>query len=378
MERRHVLFIANTAWNLANFRRPIITELLNRGDMVTAIAGADGAEAQLLSMGCRYESLTIDSKGTNPMKDAWLAFSLSRHLAALRPDIILCFTIKPVIYGSLAAKWRGIAVINTITGLGTAFIEDAWITRVVQWLYKLALPGPLPVVFQNEDDLALFRERSLIGGNPVTVVAGSGVDLSLFDIVPMPKQGPVTFLMIARLLGDKGVREYADAARSVRRSHPNVRFQLLGPLGVANRTAIAQSELQDWVASGAVDYCGETDDVRPFIAAAHCAVLPSYREGMPRVLLEAAAMGRPLIATDVTGCREVVIDGSNGFLCRVRDAGDLALKMEAFLALPPDTQRRMGEASRAIAMQRFDARGVAATYLGLIDKQLSETGSEAP
>jgi glycosyltransferase involved in cell wall biosynthesis len=378
MARRHVLFIANTAWNLANFRRPIITALLSRGDMVTAIAGADGAEAQLLSMGCRFEPLMIDSKGTNPLKDAGLAFTLSRHLAALRPDIILCFTIKPVIYGSLAARWRGITVINTITGLGTAFIADTWITRIVQRLYRLVLPGPQPVVFQNGDDLALFRARRLIGGNPVTVVPGSGVDLSSFGFVPLPKQGPVTFLMIARLLGDKGVREYAEAARQVGRTHQNVRFQLLGPLGVANRTAIAQSELRDWVAEGTIDYRGETDDVRPFIAAAHCAVLPSYREGMPRVLLEAAAMGRPLIATDVTGCREVVVEGSNGFLCRVRDAGDLALKVEAFLALPPDVRRRMGEASRALAMRCFDARGVAATYLQLIDKQLSGTASEAP
>ena len=267
MAPRHVLFIANTAWNLANFRRPIIAALINRGDKVTAIAGADGAEAQLVSLGCSFEPLAVDSKGTNPLKDAGLALALAHRLAALRPDIILCFTIKPVIYGSLAARWRGIKVINTITGLGTAFIVDSWITRIVQRLYKIVLPGPQPVVFQNEDDLALFRARRLLGANPVSVVPGSGVDLSSFGAVPLPEKGPVTFLMIARLLGDKGVREYAEAARSVRRAHQNVRFQLLGPLGVANRTAIAQSELREWVDAGTIDYCGEPNDVRPFIAA---------------------------------------------------------------------------------------------------------------
>jgi len=370
MQQRRVLITSNTAWNLANFRGPIIAALTARGDRVIAIAGEDRSVAGLTQLGCDVVGLAVDSKGVNPLSDLALLFRLRRAFAAHRPDVVLNFTIKPVIYGTLAARSLRIPVINTITGLGTAFIKDTWLTRIVEGLYKLALPGPRPVVFQNSEDLALFKERRLVTDNPCTIVAGSGIDLQEFRARPLPKRGPVTFLLIARLLKDKGIAEYVEAAGIVRTYFPQIRFQLLGPLGVANRTAISKAELSNWVVEGVIEYLGETDDVRPFIKAAHCVVLPSYREGMPRVLLEAAAMGRPLIATNVTGCRDVVDDGVNGYLCAARDAGNLAFKMRAFLDLSWGERQKMGNASGAIAEARFDVRRVVKTYLDLIDAQI--------
>ena len=276
-----------------------------------------------------------------------------------------------MIYGTLAARFSGIPTINTITGLGTAFIQGGLLTKVVESLYRLALPGPRPIIFQNHDDLSLFRQRRLVTNNPCHVVPGSGIDLREFSSSPLPDGNWVNFLIIARLLRDKGIFEYVEAARQIRQRDSRARFQILGPTGVANRTAIEKSQIEDWVREGVIDYLGETDDVRPYIANADCVVLPSYREGMPRTLLEAAAMGRPLIATDVTGCRDVVDNEINGYLCAPREAGDLALKMRAFIDLTSAERQKMGTASREKAESQFDVKRVVDTYLDLIDAQIA-------
>jgi glycosyltransferase involved in cell wall biosynthesis len=365
-----IVFCANTAWNLANFRAPIIDALLARGHEVVVVAGRDGSEDRLRDRGCRVVSFSIDSKGINPLRDLALIIKLRNFYARQRPDVILNFTIKAVIYGTLSAKLIKIPVINTITGLGTAFIENNWLTHVVQGLYRWSLPGPQSVIFQNEEDLALFKKRRLVTTNSITIVAGSGIDLKKFQKVPVPRLGPVTFLFIGRLLRDKGVCEFVEAARDLATHYPGTGFQLLGPLGMANRSAISAEEVSKWIDEGTIEYLGTTDDVRPFIKQAHCIVLPSYREGMPRALLEAAAMGRPLISTNVTGCREVVRHGINGYLCVPRDAADLALRMRNFIDLPYRERQRMGKASRSIAEERFDVRKVVKTYLELIDLEL--------
>ena len=363
---------ANTAWNLANFRRPIIEALLERGDEVVVVAGQDDSQVRLQDIGCTVLNASVDAKGSNPVRDTALALELRRYYSRTKPDAVLNFTIKPVIYGTLAASSLGIPVINTITGLGTAFIKDNWITRVVETLYRQALPRSAQVLFQNGDDLELFRNRNLLGSTPFSLVAGSGIDLEHFAPSALPGETAVTFLMIARLLRDKGVKEFVEAARIIKAEHRDVRFQLLGPFGVENRTAITNDELVTWVNEGIIEYLGTTDDVRPFIARSTCVVLPSYREGMPRVLLEAAAMGRPLIATNVTGCREVVDHGINGLLCAARDALDLAHKMQDFLGLDHVERQRMGDASRGLAETHFDVHKVVQQYLDLVDAQLRE------
>jgi glycosyltransferase involved in cell wall biosynthesis len=263
-------------------------------------------------------------------------------------------------------------VINTVTGLGTAFIKETWVTNLVECLYKLSLSGGRPIVFQNLDDLAHFEKKRLVSNNRITVVPGSGVDLNQFRAGPLPENEECSFLFIGRMLRDKGIKEYVEAARLVRSQYPAARFKLLGPLGAANRTAISGGDLSNWLKNGIVEYLGETEDVRPFIRAAHCIVLPSYREGMSRVLLEAAAMGRPLIGTDVTGCRDIIQNGANGYLCRPRDANDLASKMSKFISLPGNEKQNMGNESRATAEARFDVQNVVSTYLTLIDEEIAD------
>lgn len=362
-----VLFTANSAWNLDNFRAAIIDALLERGDRVIAVGSMDGASTNLEERGCAFHPVRIDPKGVNPVSDLLLMRKLRALYAKLDPDIVLHFTIKPVIYGTLAARANRIPALNTITGLGTAFIRQTWITHAVEMLYRHSLAGPRPVIFQNPDDLAVFRERRLVTENPCVLVPGSGVDTDAFSQLDLPGADQVTFLLISRLLADKGVIEFAEAARVIRRDYPNARFQILGPLGVANRTAIREDQLESWVKEGIVEYLGETDDIRPFVAQSHCIVLPSYREGFSRVLLEACAMGRPIITTDVPGCRDIVTDGVNGFLCQPRDAGSLTGAFRRFLDLDDRQYHEFAAAARARAVEDFDSRFVVRRYLELID-----------
>ncbi|GLK69724.1 glycosyltransferase family 4 protein [Hansschlegelia plantiphila] len=367
-----ILLSANAAWNLANFRGGLIRGLLSAGHELVAAAPWDEHARRLEVLGCRFVSLPMDNKGTSPAADARLFQRYRRLIKSQKPDIYLGFTIKPNVYGTLAARSLGVPVINNISGLGTAFIRDSWLTRAVQALYRIALTRSSIVFFQNSEDLELFARLRLVQRERVAILPGSGVDLAHHTPAPMADRGGAArFLLIARLLRDKGVGEYVEAAAAVRRDFPNARFQILGFLDVDNRTAVTRAEMSAWVAAGLVDYLGATDDVRPFIAEADCVVLPSYREGTPRTLLEGAAAARPLIATNVPGCREPVRDGHNGFLCAVRDGSSLANAMRRFLEASYDARVEMGRRSRAIAEDRYDERFVIDAYLNAIDVALS-------
>jgi glycosyltransferase involved in cell wall biosynthesis len=292
-----------------------------------------------------------------------LLWRYRQALRAIRPNIYLGFTAKPNIYGSLAAHSLGIPVINNVSGLGTAFIKPGLLTRIVSGLYRLAFHRSATVFFQNRDDLDLFIAARIVRPDRAKLLPGSGIDVRTFLPVHAPGGGKFVFLLIARMLWDKGVGEYVDAARQVRAKAPDVRFQLLGFVDVANRTAVSRAQVDSWVADGLVEYLGHANDVRPHIAKAGCVVLPSYREGLPRVLLEGAAMAKPLITTDVPGCREVVKDGSNGFLCTVRDSGSLADAMLRMLRMPDAERRAMGEAGRRKVETEFDESIVVGRYV---------------
>ena len=289
----------------------------------------------------------MDRSGLNPVKDLRLLLRYRELLAELRPAAYLGFTIKPNIYGAIAARLCGVPAIPNISGLGTVFIRGGLLGSLVSGLYRFGLAKAPVVFFQNADDLGEFVGRKLVRRDQARLLAGSGIDLEPVR-AGANSVGPLKFLLIARLLGDKGVREFVDAARLLRREGVrNSCFQLLGPLDPANRTGIAGSELEGWIAEDTVEYLGVTDDVRPFIAEASAfVVLPSYREGLPRSLLEAGAMARPLIATDVPGCRAVVEDGHNGYLCAVRDPASLADAMLRLANLPAERRQAMGEAAR--------------------------------
>lgn len=353
----------NAAWNIWNFRRPLLSALLADGHAVTILAPADEFAPHLEALGCRFVPLAMDRKGLNPLSDAALALRIRQALVNLRPDVVLSYTIKNNIYGALAARSLGIPFLPNVTGLGTAFLSGGVLQGLAERLYRLAFAG-LPVVFfQNEDDRSLFLERGLVGAGQARLLPGSGIDLAHFHPQPGAAEGSApVFLMIARLLRDKGVEEFVEAARLVRARHPAARFQLLGAAGAANRTAIDLDTVRGWEASHGIEYLGTSPDVRREIAAAHCVVLPSYREGAPRTLIEAAACGRPLIATDVPGCRAVVEDGVTGFLCEPRSGDSLAEACLRFLALSSTDQAAMGQAGRAKMEREFDEALVTSAY----------------
>lgn len=359
----HILMAVNAAWNIWNFRRPLVEALQADGHRITVLAPPDEAVQNLERLGCRMRPLEMSVKGMNPLEDLKLQRRFARIFREERPDAVLSYTIKNNVFGARAAKSVGVPFLPNVTGLGTAFLSGKLLQAVTEQLYRRSFAG-LPVVFfQNEDDRGLFLDRRLVTADQAQLLPGSGIDLSRFAPAPMPDpDAPPVFLMIARLLRDKGVVEFVEAARQVKARHPKARFQLLGAVGSENRSAIDRSTLEGWVAEGVVEYLGTTPDVRPAIAAASCVVLPSYREGAPRTLIEAAAMARPVIATDVPGCRAVVDDGVSGFLCAVRSAESLSAAMERFLALSPDGQRGMGAAGRIKMAREYDQKLVVDAY----------------
>lgn len=357
----------NTSWNLFNFRASLIRALVAQGYEVVTVAPPDEYSGRLASLGCRYVPLPMDNKGTHPGRDLLLMWRFLGLLSKERPDVYLGYTVKPNVYGSLAAHILGIPVFNNIAGLGTVFIKDSWLARLVRGLYRLALARSRKVFFQNEDDRHIFISGGLVCAEITDRLPGSGIDLERFCPTTLPdSSGRIRFLLVARLLWDKGVGEYVEAARQVRQRHPQAEFCLLGFLDVQNPAAISREQMDEWVAEGVVNYLGVSDDVRPYLAAADCVVLPSYREGTPRTLLEAAAMARPIVTTDAVGCREVVEDGVNGYLARVRDAGDLAEKMERMLLLSPAERAVMGMRGREKMEREFDERIVIDRYLSAI------------
>lgn len=374
MPRIAVLSI-NSSWNIVNFRSGLIRRLQAHGFQVVALAPVDAHSAGLAELGVRHLPIAIDSKGVSATRDLRLFFAYRRALRMLKPAVFLGWTVKPNVYGSLAAHTLGIPVINNVSGLGTAFIRSGPLTRIVSTLYRAAFSRSRTVFFQNATDRAMFVDRRLVDRGVAALLPGSGIDLDRFTPSDTPRRPdrPFTFLLIARLLRDKGVVEFVEAARVILVERPDVRFELLGPLDVANRTAIGREEVDRWIASGTVHHLGWADDVRPYIQEADCIVLPSYREGMPRALLEAAALAKPLIATDVPGCVEIARAGENALLCAARDAGSLRDAMAAMLALSDGERAAMGAAGRRIAQAEFDEAIVADRYLDALDRALGGT-----
>ena len=363
---RPIVLSINTSWNILNFRMGLIRRLQAEGYRVIAVSPLDAHVPALVAMGVEHVAVAIDSKGLSPARDLKLLRDYRRLLARLKPVAYLGWTIKPNVWGSLAAHSLDIPVINNISGLGTAFIRTGPLTRLVGLLYRIALARSATVFFQNRHDRDLFVAQRLVRADHAALLPGSGIDLADFAPTTAPETTPFTFLMVARLLLDKGVVEYADAARLVRATRPGTRFELLGFLDVENRTAVDRATVEGWVREGIVDYLGEAADVRPHLARAGAVVLPSYREGMPRSLLEAAAMAKPLVATAVPGCTEIARAGENAFLCAVRDARSLAEAMLAMLDLTPAARAAMGRRSRAIAEQEFDTAVVETRYVDAI------------
>jgi glycosyltransferase involved in cell wall biosynthesis len=366
-----ILVVASTSRSLVNFRGPLLTALAAAGHQVHVAAPSLLGDAPTFSWlkasGVTAHDISLTRTGLNPIADAGTFLALLRLMRRTKPDFVLCYTIKPVIWGGLAGAIAGVPHrFALITGLGYAFTGKAsgkrWLVqKVAQALYRLALAQAEKVFFQNSDDAALFMQLRLVPATtPVVVVNGSGVDLAYYAVAPLPPL-PLRFLLIARLLGDKGVREYAEAARLLRQEYPDIGFDLVGGVD-PNPDAISAEEVDHWQAEGTLVWYGAISDVRPKIAAVHVYVLPSYREGTPRTVLEAMAMGRAIVTTDAPGCRETVIEGSNGFLVPVRNVALLAGAMRRFVENPALIET-MGRRSRMIAEEKFDVHGVNAAML---------------
>lgn len=367
-----ILLIASLAESLINFRGPLICAFQDRGMEVHVVAPDMFQQShilqQLVIMGVTAHQVPMLRTGTNPMADLRTTWALWRLICQIQPTMVLAYTVKPVIYGTLAAWLAGVPKrFALITGLGYAFQGEGQrsiLRALVQRLYRLALVRSQLVFFQNPDDLALFQKLGVLQPQTLTcVVNGSGVSLDRFAAKPLSFETLTStrFLFIGRLLGDKGVREYANAARLLKRNYPHVQFALVGWIDT-NPDAILPSELEEWVDEGSIVYLGRLEDVRPAIEACSVYVLPSYREGMPRTVLEAMAIGRAIITTDAPGCRETVIDGYNGFLIPIKDSDALAQAMSRFIE-QPCLQINMGLCSHQIAEEKYDVNKVNALML---------------
>lgn len=363
------LLIASFPDSLVLFRGPLIDALLAHGLQVhvaaPGLAGDIAVRRLLKDKGVRTHDIPLQRTGMNPLADANTLFHLWRLMSVVRPDFVLGYTIKPVIYGLLAARLARVPKrFALITGLGYSFRQDNSgpniLRKLVQRLYSFALKGVNTTFFQNPDDDALFRRlKILCFAASSIVVNGSGVDIDYYTAVPLPPTPH--FLLIARLLGDKGIREYAQAAKRIRARHPEVVFGLVGWVD-ENPNSVTQQELDKWVTEGTLEFAGRLSDVRPAIAACSVYVLPSYREGMPRTVLEAMSMGRAIITTDAPGCRETIRNGENGCLVPVRSVDALEAAMLRFINEPALAQR-MGKQSRRIAESMYDVRKVNAVML---------------
>ncbi len=356
----------NRSWNIYNFRSGLIEALLADGHEVIAIAPRDKYSTQLKALGCRYEAIEMSNKGSNPIKDVRLIYALFKLYKKTRLDIVLHYTIKPNIYGTIAAAFLRIPTVSNVSGLGTVFIRNNLTSFVAKVLYKIAFRFPLIVFFQNTDDKYLFLSQKLIREKVADLVPGSGVNITHFSPQPSPRNKTFTFLMIARVLYDKGIIEFIEAIRIVRKKNIKANFKLLGTVEQEANLSATMEDIYLWEQEGLIKYIGTNDDVRHSIAAADCVVLPSYREGTPRSLLEAAAMGKPLITTDVPGCREVVKNNYNGFLCKVKNAFDLADKILDITQINDEQLEQMGMHSRQLAVEVFDERFVVEKYMAAI------------
>ena len=365
-----VLILSSYAYSLINFRGELLRAMVEAGHDVVACGPDEDAEVEtrLAEMGVRYVRTPMARTSSNPFSDLATLWCYIRLILKERPGLVLSYTQKPIIYGGIATRLVGNARFYALmTGLGYVFSPDAEarpiLRGIVSLLYRAAVRHVKTVFVFNGDDRADMIAHSILDPRQrVVQVPGSGVDVEYFAKAPLP-EGPPVFLMVARLMRDKGLLEYVEAARALKAKWPDAKFQLLGRMDTEHPTGVKRDEIEGWAREGIVDYLGETRDVRPFIAASTVFVLPSYyREGLPRTILEAMAMGRPIVTTDMPGCREPVTEGVNGFLVPARDSVALAQALEAFLA-NDQLAAIMGTAARDIAEQIFDVHKVNAKLM---------------
>ncbi|MDO9311053.1 MAG: glycosyltransferase family 4 protein [Nitrosomonas sp.] len=363
-----VAIVYNASENAYKIKQKLIFLLKENNYDVIVIAPFDRYSDKFSELGVTYFRLDMNRKGENPIEELLLIAKFVKVLKLAAPDVILNFTIKPNLYGSIAAAILSIPTICNVTGLGTVFIKSGYSLLFVKLLYKIAFKFSSKIFFQNIDDKNLFDNLKLVCPKKSELIPGDGVDIDLFSpSFPQSRfDEKVVFLFIGRILRDKGVMDFVGAAKLLIEKYGNVEFQILGGVDEGNATAISLEEVMQWQSAGIINYLEYTDDVRPFLANADVVVLPSYREGMPRTILEAAAMGKPVIVTDVPGCRHAVIHGETGYLCKVQDINSLADAMENMLNAGSDQRKLLGNNGRKMIVNEFDEKIVLKKYLETI------------
>ena len=366
-----IAIISNTSWYLFNFRINLIKRLLTEGFQVIAIAPPDEYSSRIEEIGCRYYPVKIDSKSKNPLVDIGLTINLIKAFRKVKPELLINFTAKPNIYSTIVGRFLGIPAINNIAGLGLGFVNESLTTRILRILYHFSQKKASVVFFQNPDDLSEFVSNKMVVPNKCSLLPGSGVDLKRFrySSVPSTIKNKFTFLLISRLLFSKGIEILFQAAKRIYESgNHDFLVKILGEAGVNNADAIPSTLIKKWSEETFFEYIGKTDDVVPFIEEAHCIILPSYyREGTPKSLLEGLAIGRPIITTDMPGCKNTVIESDNGYLVPPKDINTLAKKMERVMTLNYKQLQRMGLRSRKLAEEKFDEAIVVERYLEEIE-----------
>lgn len=363
-----IAIVLNTSWNVYNFRLGLIKALQSEGHKITVIAPRDEYTNKLIDVGCEFEEVKLDSRGANVIKDLGLIFELIGIYRKVKPDVVLHYTIKPNIYGTIAAKFLNIPAINNVCGLGTVFLKKNLVSKVAAFMYKIAFKFPHKVFFQNNYDRRLFVKNGLVKDEIADILPGSGIDLNKFSKNKFKRNNKFTFLLISRLIHDKGILEYIKAVEILKEKGFDANFQILGPKDPNHKRGIKTEIIDQWIESNIIEYLGTTDDVRNFINKSDCVVLPSYREGTPKTLLEAASSAKPIVTTNVPGCKDVVTHNYNGLLCKVKDAEDLAKKMHEIGSCDDETLQRLGINGRLKVEAKYSENIVIEKYLQTIQQ----------
>ena len=368
-KKKKIAVIENGLFSTYTMREGLMQRLLKEGYDVTILTHTNSFVSQVEKTGLHV--INIGSGNLNPWKVLKYIFNLYSALKKIQPDVCLTFSIRPAIWGNFITRHLNIPTITNITGVGPLFISKNLAYRIARSIYRHALQKTKKVFFQNFDDMNLFLQKKFVRKEIAERVPGSGVDYQKFSPMAIAKTGEENFifLFIGRLIKDKGIFEFVEAARMIRKKFPNILFNVIGPFWHQNlkSNTITKSDLQNWIVEGIIDYQGEKKDIRKFIAEADCIVLPSYREGTSNILLEAASMEKAIITTNTTGCKETVDDEVTGFLCKVKDAEDLADKMEKMYLLSEEDRKTMGKKGRQKIIKEFDKQIVINAYLEAID-----------
>ena len=368
---RKIVISSNTSWFVYNFRLNLIKTLQDRGYLIIVIAPFDVIYSKKLKeVGCIFYNIDIDNKGKNFAKDIKTFFYYLKLYKKISPTLAFHFTIKPVIYGSLATAILNIPTLNMITGLGTSFLKNNYLNKIVRLLYIVSQKRVKKIIFLNQNDQNIFLSYKLSSQDKsILLEGGEGVYPNIFK--PMKKQKnreKFVFLFFGRLIYDKGIKEYIEAGKIVKKKYGNVVLQLLGFVNVKNTSTISFEDIKKWQKEEEIEYFSPTDDVRPYIANADCIVLPSYSEGTPLSLIEAMSMEKPIIATNVSGCRDVVENKKDGFLCKVKDVKDLSQKMIDMIEIGIETRKEMGRAGRKKVIKNFNAKDSNKKYIDIIER----------